>query len=196
VSRHWFYRFTGFLALLCFALLCFTLLCFGLLLLCFAFAMLLLLFLLCFCFCFALLCLLAWSRFLREKLIGSQLVKKFPAFYGKRVSLILLVTLTLTIILLCNFQIIFLNTALDVRGSLDSRQNGSPCPLNRWLGGSQWLCERLGEVRNLLSLQRMDHLCPVVQPVSLPLYRMDYLVLICQYITLAMHNNSLQSFFM
>jgi len=25
-----------------------------------------------------------WSRVLREKLIGSQLVKKFPSFYGTR----------------------------------------------------------------------------------------------------------------
>jgi len=43
------------------------------------------------------------------------------------------------------------------------RQNGPPGPLNRWLGGSQRLCKCLGEVRNLMSLQRMEpHLpgCP------------------------------------
>ena len=37
------------------------------------------------CFCYDVMYLLsAWSRVLLEKLIGFQLVKKFPAFYGTR----------------------------------------------------------------------------------------------------------------
>jgi len=38
----------------------------------------------CVCVCVCLYLITPWGRVLLEKLTGSQLVKKFPAFYGNR----------------------------------------------------------------------------------------------------------------